>query len=74
MKALKLRKIGDSVGVILPKKMLEQLRLAVGDEVYADTTSMGLQLTPYDPDFEIAMKAFDRSRKKYRNALHQLAK
>jgi len=74
MHTLKLRKIGSSVGVILPKEMLEALHLSEGDQIFADTTQDGLQLTPYDPDFEAAMEAFGRTRKKYRNALHQLAK
>ena len=74
MHSLKLRKIGSSVGVILPKEMLEILHLSEGDQVFADVTPDGLQLTPYDPEFEAAMQAFSRTRKKYRNALRQLAK
>jgi putative addiction module antidote len=74
MHALKLRKIGSSVGVILPKELLENLRVAEGDQLFADINQNGLQLTPYDPEFEAAMKAFGRSRKKYRNALRKLAK
>lgn len=74
MHTLKLRKIGSSVGVILPKEMLETLHLSEGDQLFAAATQDGLQLTPYDPEFEAAMQAFGRTRKKYRNALHQLAK
>jgi len=74
MRALKLRKIGISVRVILPKEMLEKLNLAEGDQVFADTNQNGLQLTPYDPEIEAAMQAFGRTRKKYRNALRRLAK
>ena len=33
MHALKLRKIGSSVGVILPKELLDMLHLAEGDQV-----------------------------------------
>jgi len=74
MHALKLRKVGGSIGLIIPKDVLENLHLEEGDQVYADATQDGLHLTPYDPDFEATMKAFSRTRKKYRNALHQLAK
>ena len=74
MHSLKLRKIGSSVGVILPKEMLEALHLSEGDQIFADATPDGLQLTPYNPEFEASMQAFSRTRKKYRNALHQLAK
>jgi len=74
MQTLKLRKVGSSVGVILPKELLENMNLKEGDEVYANSTTEGLQLTPYNPDFEEAMRAFGETRVKYRNALHQLAK
>lgn len=72
--ALKLRKIGSSVGVIIPKELLEKLHIAEGDKVFADATEDGLCITPYDPDFDDAMEVFDKIRKKYRNALHRLAK
>ena len=74
MHALKLRKIGNSVGVIFPKELLETLHLSEGDQMFANANQNSLQLTPYDPEFEAAMQAFESTRKKYRNALHQLAK
>ncbi|MCU7893114.1 MAG: AbrB/MazE/SpoVT family DNA-binding domain-containing protein [Candidatus Thiodiazotropha sp. (ex Ustalcina ferruginea)] len=74
MHALKLRKIGSSIGVILPKEMLERLHLREGDKLYADESRNGVQLSPYDPEFEAAMEAFSRTRRKYRNALRELAK
>jgi hypothetical protein len=30
--------------------------------------------TPFDPDFDAAMEAYEQTRRKYRNALHTLAK
>lgn len=74
MQSLKLRKVGSSLGVILPKELLEQLHLKEGDQLFAEANREGLQLSPYDPAFDDALKAFDRTRRKYRNALHQLAK
>jgi len=74
MATLKLRKVGSSVGVIIPKEILDKLHLTEGDQVYASTNNNGLQLTPYDPDFDAAMEAFSRTRRKYRNALRKLAK
>ena len=74
MHTLTLRKIGDSVGLILPKELLEALNLTEGDQLFADINQNGLQLMPYDPEFEATMKAFGQSRKKYRNALRKLAK
>jgi hypothetical protein len=41
--------------------------------VVATATPDGVNLTPYDPDFDDAMAAFERTRAKYRNALRELA-
>lgn len=74
MHALKLRKIGSSVGVILPKELLDRMHLKEGDQLFVNENQDGVQLSAYDPDFESAMKAFKRTRRKYRNALRELAK
>jgi len=74
MHTLKLRKIGSSVGVILPKEMLDRLHLQEGDQIFADENQDGVQLTPYDPEFDAAMEAFGNTQRRYRNALHELAK
>lgn len=74
MATLKLRKVGSSVGVIIPKEMLDTLHLTEGDQVFASANNDGLHLTPYDPDFDAAMEAFSSTRRKYRNALRKLAK
>ena len=72
---LKVRKIGNSLGVILPKEEFERLGVKEGDALYVvDAPGMGIGLTPYDPDFEAAMTAFEETRRRYRNALRELAK
>ncbi|MBA3565124.1 MAG: AbrB/MazE/SpoVT family DNA-binding domain-containing protein [Gammaproteobacteria bacterium] len=71
---VKLRKIGNSLGVILPKEELERLHVSDGDELYAIPTSGGLEISPYDPGFDGKLRAFERTRRKYRNALRELAK
>ena len=71
---LKLRKIGESVGVILPKEELQRLRVDVGDELFAVADEKGLHLSPLDPQFAKKAKAFEWTRKRYRNALNTLAK
>jgi putative addiction module antidote len=72
---VKLKKIGNSAGVILPKEVMARLQLSVGDTFYATLTPEGgIRLTPYDPDFEKAMKVARRGMKIYRNALAELAK
>lgn len=74
MANLKLRKIGNSYGVILPKEMLNRLKIKEGDTVYAHDIPDGLQITAADPDFEAGMAALGRGMRKYRNALRELAK
>ena len=48
---LKLTAIGNSVGVILPKELLERLRVGRGDELHVLETPNGIELTPYDEEF-----------------------
>ncbi len=74
MRTLKLRKIGSSVGVILPKEIIKSMHLQEGDRLFANTDGEGVHLTPFDPEFEAAMSAFERTRRKYRNAMHRLAR
>ena len=74
MVALKLRKVGNSVGVILPQATLEALHVATGDTVYLTTSAEGVRLTPYDPDFANQMAIARKIMKKRRNALRELAR
>ena len=60
---LQVRKIGNSLGFILPKEMLSRLRLQEGDRLHVvEQTERGLKLSPYDPThakgLEIARQAF----------------
>ncbi len=72
---VKLKKIGNSTGFILPKELMTRLNLATGDAFYATLTpDGGIRLTPYDPKFEHAMTVARRGMKIYRNALAELAK
>ena len=73
MYVLKVRRIGNSAGLTLPKEALAGLRVAEGDSLILTETLGGFLVTPYDPVFAEAMKAFDRTRRKYRNAFRELA-
>ena len=73
-KKITLRKIGTSTGLILPKAELDRLRVAEGDELYLIETPNGLELTPYDPEFEAQLQSAQKVMKKYRNTLRELAK
>ena len=71
---MKVRKIGGSLGVIIPKDELDRMHVKEGDELYGVPDSDGLRLQALDPSFERKLKAFEQTRRRYRNALHELAK
>jgi len=73
MTKLKVRRIGNSLGAILPTEVLRRLRVGEGDELFVVEDDEGVRLTPYDPDFDEALEAFEEGRKRYRNALRRLA-
>jgi putative addiction module antidote len=74
MLALKLTTIGNSVGVVLPKEVLNALKLTEGDTVYLTESPDGYRLTPYDPQFAQQMTLARQIMKRRRNVLHELAK
>ncbi len=74
MATLKLRAIGNSVGVVLPKDLLAELGVGEGDTLFALRTPDGFRLTKSDPDFENQMETARELMKRWRNVLHELAK
>lgn len=74
MYQLKIRRIGNSLGVTLPKEALAKLNVGEGEVLFLTETPEGFSVTPYSEKFEKAMNAFERTRKKYRNAFRELAK
>lgn len=72
---LKIRPIGNSLGVVLPKDVLSRLNLKAGDSLYVIEAADGsMQITSYDPAFDDQMRAAREGMAKYRNTLHELAK
>ena len=71
---IKLRRAGGSISATLPKTMAERFHLKAGDPMFAIETEKGILLTPYDPEFERAMKIYTEGARKYRHALRELAK
>ena len=57
----KLRMIGSGFGVLLPKKVIDNLRLSVGDELELVEQEWGIELSPFDPDFADQVEAFRRT-------------
>lgn len=72
---LKVRKFGNSLGVILPKEVIGRLRTKDGESLFLiEAPNGGYQLTPYDPAFEKKMAQADDIMGRYRNTLQALAK
>jgi len=71
---VKVRRVGNSLGVILTKDVVESLGVAEGDELFAVRTPDGIRLTPYDPDFAQAIESTRDYMRRHRNALNDLAK
>ena len=71
----KLRKIGNSYGIILPKEVLHTLQIKEGDTLYlTDAAEASVRITPERKGFEDMMAVAERGMRKYRNALRELAK
>jgi putative addiction module antidote len=75
MVPLKIRKFGNSLGVVLPKEVIQRLRTGDGERVFLIEAGDGdYRLTPYDPAFEEKMEKAEQIMGRYRNTLHALSK
>ena len=71
---LKVRKVGNSLGVVLPKDVVARLQTQDGAPLYlSETPEGGYRLTPYDPEFEKKMAKAEELMLRYRDTLHVLA-
>jgi putative addiction module antidote len=71
---LKIRKVGNSLGLTLPGDAARELQVREGDPVYLARTPDGFLLTANDPGFADALEAAEGFMARYRNALRALAK
>jgi putative addiction module antidote len=75
MVELKVRKFGNSLGVVLPKEVINRLRTDDGERLFlVEAAEGGYRLTPYDPAFEQKMKKAEEIMGRYRNTLQALSK
>ena len=70
---LKVTTIGNSTGIVLPKDILERLRVSKGDLLFVIETSNGVELTAYDPTIAVQMNAAEQVMREDRDALRKLA-
>ena len=74
MTSIKLTRVGNSTGLVLPKEALARLNVSVGDTVFLTEAPEGFRLTPYDPQFAKQFQAAERIMKRRRAVLRELAK
>jgi putative addiction module antidote len=74
-KPLKLIPIGNSTGAILPKEVLDRLRVRQGDQLYLSEAPDGsFRVSPYDPEFARQMELAEEIMREDRDILRALAK
>jgi putative addiction module antidote len=74
MTKLKVIKIGNSVGVILPKDVLAKLNVEEGAQLTLSDAPDGVRLSAYDPEKVDALERARAIMAKRRHALKELAK
>ncbi len=73
-KPLKIIKIGNSAGVILPKEILARLRVELGDELFLTEGQGSVTLRAADVDFAEAMQSAEEIMREDRDILAVLAR
>lgn len=71
---LKLRKIGNSYGVLLPAEVLKALNVEAGSKLTLLPNDKGYQLSVEDSEFEEQMRAARSLMTRYNRTLRELAK
>ena len=74
MVKLKVRRVGNSLGVTIPAEVGRALRVREGDSLYLTEAPGGYWLTSYDPGFEETMRLAEGFMARYRSALFELAR
>lgn len=65
--------IGNSAGIILPREILDRLKVEKGDQVYLSEVAGNVQISPYDEEFAAKMEVADHVLRRYRDAFKKLA-
>jgi putative addiction module antidote len=71
---LKITTVGSSVGVVLPKAVLDKLHVKKGDVVYFTEAPDGFRITPFNEEFAEQMEAAEEVMREDRDVLRALAK
>lgn len=74
-RVLQVRRIGNSLGFILPKDLLARLDLKEGDKLHiVEQTERAMKISPYDPKHAKAMEIARKAFRAYSNTFKALAK
>lgn len=68
------RRFGGSLGILIPKAVVDALAMEEGDDVYLVASPDGVTITPYDPEFSETMEDAREFMRSHRNAFRELAK
>jgi putative addiction module antidote len=71
--AVKITTIGNSVGIILPKEVLNRLHVEKGDLLYLTDAPEGVTLSPYNATLAKKLEAFEQVMRENRDVLKKLA-
>jgi len=74
MVKLTVRRVGNSLGVLLPSATTRAMKVKEGDTLFLVESPDGFRITPFDPDFERQMKVAEKVMKRHKDALRQLSK
>lgn len=71
---LKVTKIGNSAGVVLPKELLAHLEVGIGETLSVTKTPRGIELSAPEANFDQQMAAAREVMARRKRALRELAK
>ena len=75
MLELKIRKIGNSLGVVLPKASLEKLKVKEGESLYfTESEDGGYRLTGYNENFSRQVLEAEKIMQQDKDLLRELSK
>jgi putative addiction module antidote len=72
MYTIKVRKVGNSLGVVLPREALAKLKVGDGETVYLTESDDGFRVTPMNETFARQMKAAETIMREDRDLLREL--
>lgn len=73
MTTVKITTVGNSAGIVLPREILDRLRVGKGDVLHVLETPNGIELTPYNSDLAAQMDTAERVMREDRDVLRKLA-